>query len=194
MTVLNDLLETAWMHLHQSAEVKDAGFRIAQAASVGLGGAPRVRTVVLRGVDIPARAVRFHTDIRSPKVEELRQNPAVSLIAYDREGGRQIRLEGAATLVHADEAAHGYWQSSHQRSLIYYRTPYPPGSTLSAANQADVTDTMREPPAPDSGFENFCAVVISVHRLDWLDLAASGHRRAVFDRVGDVWRGAWVAP
>ena len=92
MTDLDVVLAGAWTRLHQSAEVRDAGFRMAQLATVGSKGAPKVRTIVLRGASSSDRLVRFHTDSRSPKVAEMTANAAVSLVAYHRDAGEQIRI------------------------------------------------------------------------------------------------------
>lgn len=194
MPELHKILDDAWARLRDGAEVRGAGFRILQAASVGPKGEPRVRTVVMRRADKAARTVSFHTDLRSPKSAELRANPAVSLIAYQHETGQQIRLEGLAQLHQADALAREAWTSARDQSLICYRARHAPGAALTTPDEADVTDDMREPSAPDLGFENFCAVIVHVHRLDWLDLAETGHRRAAFDWDGNEWRGAWIAP
>lgn len=194
MTNLNDILNSAWACLHQSAEVREQGFRIAQLASIGLSGAPRLRTVVLRGASFETRTVRFHTDIRSPKVAEIRTNGAVSLVSYNHAAGQQVRIEGMAAIHHQNELAHAAWLETQEQSRVGYRTAFPPGIPLSSVEDADHTDAMRTPDDADTGSEQFCAVVIAVRRLDWLDLAPSGHRRATFDWAGAEWRGTWVAP
>ena len=45
------------------------------------------------------------------------------------------------------------------------------------------------------GYENFCAVVLTVVRLEWLYLVASGHQRALceWDAKGFV-SANWIAP
>jgi pyridoxamine 5'-phosphate oxidase len=198
MTDLNEMLTKvltgAWARLYESAEVRDAGFRMTQFASIGPDGAPRLRTVVLRGASFEECTVRFHTDSRSPKIAEISANGSVSLVSYNRASGEQIRIEGQAIAHHRNDFARTAWQASQGQSRICYRTAFSPGAPLSSVKDADITDAMRTPNDEDIGFEHFCAVVITVRRLDWLDLAASGHRRAVFDWTGDEWRGKWVAP
>jgi hypothetical protein len=46
----------------------------------------------------------------------------------------------------------------------------------------------------EAGRENFRAVLITVTRIDWLHLAASGHRRAVYEWACGGWSGGWRAP
>ena len=198
MTDLTDILDGAWARLHESAEVRDAGFRLTQLATISETGLPQLRTVVLRGASKAGRTLRIHTDIRSPKVREICAQPAVSLVAYSHAHGQQIRIDGTAVAHHQNDVARMAWRRSHQRSLICYGAPLSPGTPLSSPTEADFEGAMPEPRRREAGndpeFENFCAVVITVRRLDWLDLAQSGHRRAVFDWQDGDWRGTWVAP
>ena len=41
---------------------------------------------------------------------------------------------------------------------------------------------------------HFTLARIDLVALDWLSLAASGHRRAAFVREDGRWRGQWLAP
>ena len=43
----------------------------------------QTRTVVLRDFIQDSRIIRFHTDLRSPKVAELQANPAATMQGYD---------------------------------------------------------------------------------------------------------------
>ena len=42
------------------------------------------RIVVLRGVDIKEKKIWFHSDIRSNKVKNLKNNPEAALLFYDK--------------------------------------------------------------------------------------------------------------
>ncbi|MEO1613420.1 MAG: hypothetical protein AAFU55_13870, partial [Pseudomonadota bacterium] len=57
-----------------------------------------------------------------------------------------------------------------------------------------VVDAMRAPSDPDAGYENFGAVEVRIETMDVLDLARSGHRRAVFSFDNGAWSGGWRAP
>mgnify|MGYP006237024809 CR=1 len=59
------------------------------------------RTVVLREFDSKNRTLRFHTDSRSGKIEELKENSISSVHGYDPDLKVQIRLKGK-TLLHID--------------------------------------------------------------------------------------------
>lgn len=191
---LDIVLAEAWERLRRSASERDEGFRMAQLATVGADGAPECRTVVLRAADRAARTVRFHTDARSTKVEEITARPDVLLIVYDKPGGRQIRLWGAARVHQGDDLARTAWDGARAQSRMCYRAQYPPGAAIAAPGDAAVTEAMRAPADPDDGFENFAPVVVTVSRLEWLDLAHGGHVRARFAWNGTAWEGGWIAP
>ena len=47
----------------------------------------------------------------------------------------------------------------------------------------------------DDELGNFCLVIALVHRLEWLNLEASGHQRAAFDWTkGGTLSARWLAP
>ena len=51
------------------------------------------RIVVLRKSDRSNNYLQFHTDLRSPKVEILKQNNKASLLFYDKEEKIQLRIK-----------------------------------------------------------------------------------------------------
>lgn len=190
----NDLdatLGELWRRLARGVADRRSGFHTVQLASIGLDGAPRVRTVVLRGVDRAARRLRVHTDRRSPKFAEIAERPSVEVCAYDPRAKIQIRARGLAEVVTAD-GAEPAWAASGAGSRVCYRTPAGPGTPLADAAAVDP-----EPTAPahaDAGREHFSVVLTTVARLDWLYLAARGHRRACFEWHEEGWQGTWLAP
>ena len=86
--VIEPNLDRVWAALMAGAQPGRTPFTVLQLATSGLDGAPKVRSVILRSVDAEQGAVSFFTDLRSAKVEEIRHEPRVSLIGYDR--GRRI--------------------------------------------------------------------------------------------------------
>lgn len=162
-------------------------FHTPTLATLAADGAPSARTVVLRGFDAVTRQLRIHTDRRAAKVVELTAQPRASLHMYDHGAAVQLRLSCVATL-HADDAvADSGWAASRDFSRMCYAIQPAPG-----------TPCAEPPPAPadaEAGRPNFCAVLLRIDRLEWLHLAAAGHRRARF-----AWQGpggpeaGWLVP
>ncbi|WP_321817649.1 MULTISPECIES: pyridoxamine 5'-phosphate oxidase family protein [unclassified Paraburkholderia] len=166
-------------------------FKVMQAATIALDGSPDVRSVVLRTVSESENLITFHTDLRSPKIAQLRQWPRIALAGVDAARNVQIRVAGEVRIVDEGDAKRAAWQRSRQQSLIVYRTVLAPGTPIDQP-----ADAFAEPrPTPDAGFEHFCVVDIRPDALDWLDLsAADGHQRARFVRESGRWSSGWVAP
>ncbi|WP_175923847.1 pyridoxamine 5'-phosphate oxidase family protein [Burkholderia latens] len=192
---LAQLYDRVWSCVESGVGERRSPFTMMQAATLGLDGAPKVRTVVLRQVNRATRQLAFHTDARSEKVAELRRDPRIAIVANDLDSLVQIRAEGVASICEDDAQRRAVWQSSRPHTLLLYRAPLRPGTPIASPENARIaaspaTDTA----ADDDGYRNFCLVHVAVTRIDWLELARSGHRRAVFDVNGDGYEGRWVAP
>jgi pyridoxine/pyridoxamine 5'-phosphate oxidase len=75
LAAMNAATAWTWLAGELTAAVGSAkhGLHLLTVATVGTDGQPEARTVVLRHVDPLRREIRFHSDIRSPKVQALRQ-------------------------------------------------------------------------------------------------------------------------
>jgi pyridoxamine 5'-phosphate oxidase len=84
-------------------------------ATVGEGGTPSARVVLLKGFD--ERGFVFFTDYRSQKGQELQRNPRAALVFYWPELERQIRITGStATISRAESEA--YFRTRPRTSRI----------------------------------------------------------------------------
>ena len=84
-------------------------------ATVDANGRPSVRMLLLRGFD--ARGFVFYTNLDSRKGRELRGNPHVALCFHWKSLDRQVRVEGRAEPVDAEEAD-AYFASRPKDSQI----------------------------------------------------------------------------
>ena len=188
---LDASLAEAWHLLIRAAVDRRSPVHTIAIATVGLDGRPKVRTVVLRHTDAPARCLRFHTDARSEKFAEFAANPAVQVLAYDPARKIQLRLSGSALLHRGDDVARAAWQRSQPQSRQCYRQDAAPGTRGSPSSAAP--DALLAPAAHD-GEENFTAVEIAIEEIEWLYLAAPGHRRARFRWPDGQLDAVWLAP
>lgn len=182
--------DRVWSCLEAGVSVQRSPFTMLQAATLGIDGAPKVRTIVLRQVSRADRVLSFHTDARSEKVAELRRDPRMSIVANDLDSLVQIRAEGVAAICDDEAQRRAIWQSSRPHTLLLYRAPLPPGTPVESPEDAHVDGTA---PTGD-GYENFCLIHMTITRVDWLELARAGHRRAVFDLHEGGYEGRWIAP
>lgn len=190
---LNDTYDRLWSCLESGVSTKRSPFTMLQAATLGLDGAPQVRTVVLRQVRRAHRLLSFHTDARSRKVAELARDPRIALVGVDLDGLVQIRVEGIASICTDEAERRAVWQSSRPHTLLLYRAPLPPGTPVASPGDA-LPSTDASATAADDGYTNFCLLHVMATRIDFLDLAPAGHRRAVFELHANGYDGRWVAP
>lgn len=71
-------------------------------ATVGKGGRPSARTVLLKGLD--ERGFVFFTNFTSRKAQEIEANPRVTLLFAWIDMERQVRIEGRVERAGADES------------------------------------------------------------------------------------------
>lgn len=187
---LEETLRHAWACLARGVNDRRSPFHTPSLATIGLDGRPRMRTVVLRGVDVAARTLRCHTDLRGLKVAEIARDPRVALHGYDARAKLQIRVEGSA-VVHADDAiADEAWAGSRSMSRACYGVAPAPGSEIEAPGAFRLPSEAAE---IDAGRPNFSAALIHVERIETLYLDFGGHRRAAFD-VAAGGAGRWLTP
>lgn len=189
---LDVALAEIWRRLARGAADRRSGFHTVQLATLGLDGAPRVRTVVLRGAEAAAGRLRIHTDTRSAKWAELAAEPRVELHAYDARAKLQLRLRGLAQAQDSGPLADAAWAATGPGSRRIYAGALAPGAALTDPAAADPQDATAD--GADDGRARFAAILLAPERIEWLWLASGGHRRAVHERGAAGWTGRWLVP
>ena len=186
---LEGSLAEAWQLIGRGVADRRSPFHTPTVATTRPDGPPALRTVVLRGAVPSDWTLRFHTDVRSAKVAELQADPRIALHFYDPGRKVQIRIDGRAQLRTGGPAS-AFWAAMKPHSRACYRAESGPGQALDTPLPA--------PPGgagPDDwGRENFAVVSVAAARLEWLYLAARGHRRARFERHEGRLSATWLAP
>jgi 3-hydroxyisobutyrate dehydrogenase len=180
---LPELEQDCWDRLVSGAVKSRTPFHTPSIATLHQGEVS-LRTVVLRKTLPTERELRFHTDIRSPKWQELSQNPSISALFYDAIDRIQLRVKGKAVLHHTNEITAEAWQKTSLSSRKCYLTRFSP-SSFSEESTSGLTDDIEHEnftlAESESGYSNFGIVSIHVQSIDWLWLNHAGHRRAFFD-------------
>lgn len=180
---LPELEQDCWDRLVSGAVKSRTPFHTPSIATLHQGEV-NLRAVVLRKTLATERELRFHTDIRSPKWQELSQNPSISALFYDAIDRIQLRVKGKAVLHHTNEITAEAWQKTSLSSRKCYLTRFSP-SSFSEESTSGLTDDIEHEnftlAESESGYSNFGIVSIHVQSIDWLWLNHAGHRRAFFD-------------
>ena len=168
-------------------------------ATIGCDGSPSQRVMILRAVDWERRRLRFHTDYRTTKVEELGQRNLASVLIYEPDAKIQLRLAGTATVHTKGAVVDSAWDEATLFARRCYLAEQSPGKIspepLSGlpANVEGRQPTEQEVAAARV---NFAALIVEFGEIEWLYLANSGHRRArwQWDSAAADWRRNWLVP
>ena len=172
-------------------------FRKPVLSSVGPDGAPRARIIILRDVIFDERVIRLHTDVRSSKILEIQENPDVILAFYDPEQEVQLQLSGRATIHGDDGFADSAWGQASAPSRRAYLATGHPGTASPVPTSGlpvDVEGIIPPEKRLSEGRENFAAIQIRYHQIDWLFLSPNGNRRARFVFEDGAWGATWLVP
>tara|TARA_B100001057_G_scaffold499587_1_gene610858 strand:+ start:701 stop:1300 length:600 start_codon:yes stop_codon:yes gene_type:complete len=142
------------------------------------------RIVVLRKSDRKNKLLQFHTDLRSPKVNILNMNKKASLLFYDKEEKIQLRVKVNCKINNQNTITEEAWKKTQHISRRCYLTDSPPGTSSDNPTSGmiskieDFDYTMEQ---SEEGYKNFTVIKCEIKSIEWLYLAAKGHRRALFD-------------
>ncbi len=89
-----------WFEEVQAANLHEPNAMIVATATAG--GKPSARTVLLKGFD--DRGFVFYTNYEGGKARDLLENPRAALLFYWGELERQVRIEGRAERIAAEES------------------------------------------------------------------------------------------
>lgn len=197
LTQLQRIERDCWELLRNAVTDRDCGWRL-PALATWSGTSLHQRTVVLRGVDELSQILFFHTDIRSPKVSDIRNHSHVSLVFYDHLRSVQIRVAGEAAIHTDDVISSAIWSAGEPENLKMYLAPEPPG-TRSESSSPNLPDeflaAIPDRAALEAGRKNFCVISVAVRSIDWLLLRRIGHLRAEFRYNDDEdSHRSWLCP
>ena len=155
------------------------------------------RIVVLRGVDENEKKIWFHSDIRSNKIKILKSNSEGTLLFYDKSEKIQLRIFGYTKINYKNDMAKESWKKTAHLSRQCYLGNNAPGSNVSSPTSGLTTEidnlkyTKEE---SEKGYKNFTVVQNKIHQIDWLHLAASGHRRLKIILKDSIPSFHWIIP
>ena len=141
--------------------------------------------------------LNFHTDFRSPKVNDLKKNNNSLFVFYDHKLKIQMRIKTTSILYNQNEIAKELWDKTKLLSRKCYLTTKDP-SSLTSLPEDGIPEhlTGKEPNFEESeeGFKNFTVVENKINEIDWLYLKISGHRRLKLSLTNVKPKFQWLIP
>ncbi len=179
--------------LHRNRSLPYA--RYAQLATVRPDGRPANRTIVFRGFLEETGELKFITDTRSEKVDQIQANPWTELCWYFPTTREQFRITGQlrAIGVGAEEpmlhqARQHTWQELSDAARIQFVWP--------ASGQARANPEAFSPAQPEAAtpVENFCLLLLQATQVDHLELRGEPQNRWRYFQAGLVWQQEAINP
>ncbi|WP_299412312.1 Npun_F5749 family FMN-dependent PPOX-type flavoprotein [Acaryochloris sp. IP29b_bin.148] len=170
--------------------------RYTQLATVQANHRPANRTVVFRGFLADSNTLKFVTDRRSKKVEQIAENPWGELCWYFPKTREQFRISGKLRVVAATEEdsdllrlREGAWLalSEGARSQFAWSPPGHPKnrSEVVAQESTDLSIPL----------EAFCLLLLTPQDVDHLELREQPHHRCRYTlQSDDTWQQQTLNP
>ena len=154
------------------------------------------RVVVLRKADQKNNFIQFHSDIRSSKIEKIKKNPNCSILFYGKKEKIQLRLKTECEVNFNNEITKESWKKTGHVSRKCYLVTNGPGTvsdkpTSGLNGKFDNFDFTKE--ESEEGYKNFSVIRCKIISIEWLYLAAKGHRRALINFKGSK-KFTWLVP
>ena len=153
------------------------------------------RIVVLRKSDQSNNLLQFHSDIRSDKITKLNNNKNASMLFYDKEEKIQVRIKVECTVNHNNEITKESWSKTGHISRKCYLVDGGPGvesPTPTSGLKPELDNFEFTMEQSEEGYKNFTVIQCKIISIEWLYLAAKGHRRARFEIDNN--KEYWLVP
>lgn len=165
------------LHLNRSL----VNARYVQLATVREDGRPANRTVVFRGFLDPTDQLKFITDDRSQKLEQIASQPWGEICWYFPKTREQFRLLGQLKAIQANhpdldlvQARQRQWQDLSDAARLQFDWPEPRQSRSGA-------DAFQpSPPDPTQPLANFCLLLLDPVQVDHLELRGEPQNRSLY--------------
>lgn len=190
----DSIADQAWTRLVQAGDDPSHAMRIVVLATLGDGPSPEARLMVLRGADRQLGKLWFYTDLRSPKVEQLRTCPTVCAVAWDTACGVQLRIRGTATIDSSSPLADDHWRQASMGLQVLLQSPDDPGRPLQQPDPRLMgMKTAMDADDEAAARRNFAVIEITITGIEWLQVCDDDQRRAIMNPVTD-WQPLALAP
>jgi 3-hydroxyisobutyrate dehydrogenase len=176
----NEIFENIKKNLMRAVKDRKHTFHTPVFCNIDDQNSIESRVVVLREFDSQNMILNFHTDFRSPKISSLQKNNNSLFVFYDQKLKIQLRIKTISSINNQNTIAEEMWEGIQLISRKCYLTEKTP-SSVTTLPEDGINESLkgREPTLEESekGYKNFTVIQNQIQQIDWLYLAASGHRR-----------------
>ena len=191
---LQEIIKKIWLMLDDAVSNRSSPFRI----PVFICGEQKDfdgRIVVIRKSDQLNNIVQYHSDIRSDKIAKIKNNKNAAMLFYDKEEKIQIRLKVECSINYNNKITKEAWLKTGHMSRKCYLVDNGPGTESlrpTSGLKPNLDNFKFTIEQSEDGYKNFTVIQCKIKSIEWLYLAAKGHRRARFDL--DKKKEFWIVP
>ena len=153
------------------------------------------RIVVLRKSHQSNSLLQFHSDIRSDKIPKLKNNKNAAMLFYDKKEKLQVRIKVKCIINYNNEITKESWSKTGHISRKCYLVDNGPGTespTPTSGLKPEFDNYEFTMEQSEEGYKNFTVIQCRIKSMEWLYLAAKGHRRARFEIDNN--KESWLVP
>ena len=183
---LKKIEQLIWDFLQQGVKNKKSLFHYPTIATRSENSF-NLRTVILRNVISKERIIVFHTDYRSNKVKELKNNNKISLHIYDHKNKIQIQSEGRAKIFNKEKLNELVWNSLSKYTRKAYLLKKAPGKKIKNIRDLEYLNNQ-------DGFKNFTIVKVKINKIIFLKLDIDFNKKALIKYGIKNTNYHWLAP
>ncbi|NEP03843.1 MULTISPECIES: Npun_F5749 family FMN-dependent PPOX-type flavoprotein [Okeania] len=165
--------------LHRNRSLTYA--RYVQLATVTAEGQPKNRTIVFRGFLEETNQLKFITDSRSNKVEQIEKNPWAEICWYFPKTREQFRLTGKLYLIKANnpdpklaQVRETTWQEISDNARQQFTWPNP------GESKVEIGAFELSPPNPAYPLSNFYLLLLNPTKVEHLELKGEPQNRWLY--------------
>ena len=191
---LTEIKKKIWSLFYDAVSYRSSPFRLPVFICGDHSGFDG-RIVVLRKSDQSNNLVQYHSDIRSDKIVKLKINRNASMLFYDKEEKIQVRLKVECTINHNNKITKESWLKTGHMSRKCYLLDNGPGTkspTPTSGLKPELDNFEFTNEQSEEGYKNFTVIQCKIKSIEWLYLAAKGHRRAKFELNNN--KEYWLIP
>ena len=174
------LIADLFKDLALATEDRKHPFRFCYLSTTQVDHVPTLRTIVLRKV-LTSNEMLIFADYRTPKIQEVKQQPQVALLFYHPIQQLQIRFQAIASIHHQNTLSLQEWSKLTDYAKNDYQTILPPGSDLPTKDQENIHDA-------NLGSNFFSILSLKPINIDVLQLSNGRHHQRM---VGEFKNGDW---
>jgi pyridoxamine 5'-phosphate oxidase len=167
--------------------------RFLQLATMRSEGQPANRTVVFRGFWAETNQLKFVTDARSEKIEQIRLHPGAEACWYFPKTREQFRFTGTLRVIDYQNEDTGdktarilAWKalSDNAREQFLWPSPGQPKTAHLETRPMSLTEPV----------DDFCLLLLDPTRVDHLELSGHPQNRWSYQRDQDNWSMQAINP